>query len=207
MHHWQEAFCPATWSNWALAALAGWAGSIALNTLRATNRQADIANKTLLSIQRPRLIIRKVHIRSGTQIPTQGIPDAHPWKIDFNIANIGGSAAHIKACRFAIDRLETKTPAKFPIAEQIAGPPFSLESGEEKELSIELGQELTDILRIIGSTGLAAGYQRTDRVYFWGYAEYADDLGVARNTSTCRHYDNATERFTAVNDPDCEYND
>ena len=39
---WIKAFGPASWSNWALAVLAGWAGVMALKSLRAINRQAEI---------------------------------------------------------------------------------------------------------------------------------------------------------------------
>jgi hypothetical protein len=38
--NWKEAFLPSTWSNWALAALATWAGCMALRTLRAIRSQA-----------------------------------------------------------------------------------------------------------------------------------------------------------------------
>ncbi len=41
-HYWKEAFYPGTWSNWALAVLAGWAGYMALSTLRVIEGQSSI---------------------------------------------------------------------------------------------------------------------------------------------------------------------
>src|SRR5271157_3100546 len=54
-----------------------------------TARSADIANRTLLSTMRPRLIVRQILIHRGTRISTIGVPDADPWKIDFDVVNVG----------------------------------------------------------------------------------------------------------------------
>ena len=41
----------------------------------------------------------------------------------------------------------------------------------------------------------------------YGYLSYADGLGSIRTTAFCRTWDNVSQRFNAVNDPDCEYED
>jgi hypothetical protein len=64
-----------------------------LLTLLAIAEQTAIANKTLVATLRPHLIVRKIAICRGTEIPTAGKQDAHPWKFECEIANIGQGAA------------------------------------------------------------------------------------------------------------------
>jgi hypothetical protein len=71
-----------------------------------TARSADIANRTLLSTMRPRLIVRHISIHRGTRISTLGVPDADPWRIDFDVVNVGQSAARIEQHNFTSDRVE-----------------------------------------------------------------------------------------------------
>jgi hypothetical protein len=84
---------------------------------------------------------------------------------------------------------------------------FVLEPGEAIQLSIPLDDNLTKILRIVGDEGLQQGYQNTNRISFLGSARYADRLGIERNLSVCRKYDNATRIFEPVSDTDREYSD
>lgn len=173
-----------------------------------TARAADIANKTLISTLRPKLIIRKIEIHRGTGIPTIGMPDADPWKVNFVFANIGRGQAHILDYGFAISRLESEHATEISYINGNAEPiPFFLEPGEDRQLSIDIDGELISILRHIGTDGLARGYQKTDHIYFFGSARYTDDLGTIRNLEACRHYDNASTRFKAVDDPDRDYSD
>jgi hypothetical protein len=79
--------------------------------------------------------------------------------------------------------------------------------GRSGPRAIELNQQLKEILRHIGPDGLAQGYQNTDRLYFWGHAQYADGLGIVRNIGVCRHYENKSGRFVPSIDPDYEYAD
>jgi hypothetical protein len=173
-----------------------------------THRAADAANKTLTSTLRPKLIVRKIWIHRGTQIPTLGVPDADPWKVEFEVSNIGAGRANVADYSFAISRIDIGLPTKITYMEGNAEvKPFSLEAGEEMQLSIPLDTELIAILRLIGTSGLALGYQNTDRIYFFGNARYTDNLGIARNIAVCRHYHNKSLKFTAVDDPDHEYSD
>ena len=90
---------------------------------------------------------------------------------------------------------------------QKAGDSFSLEPGEEREMAIPVGEELTSILRAIGGEGLRRGDQNTNRLFFHGYLQYADDLGIKRNTCALRHYKGDLDRFRPVDDSDYEYAD
>jgi hypothetical protein len=170
-----------------------------------TGRSADIANRALLSTMRPRLIIRHIVIHRGTQISTFGVPDADPWRVDFDTVNVGQSAARITGHNFTIKRNEDDIP-DFSIEEKSCSP-FSLQPGERRTMSIKIGQELMDILRHIRPDGLAQGYQNTNHLYFWGHAQYTDGLGIVRNISVCRRYENKMGRFTPGIDPDYEYAD
>jgi hypothetical protein len=177
-------------------------------TLRAVKRQADVANQTLIATFRPRLIVRRVLIQEGTPIPTQGVPDVRPWRVQYYIANNGGSVAHVTTCCFAISIFAEGLPANTPTIEYPATPPFSLRPGEEKKLFIPLGEIPTQLFRMMGGTRARyLEHQQTAFVYFWGYAQYTDDANVARNIAVMRHFQTDTAKFKAVDDPDYEYAD
>lgn len=172
-----------------------------------TRRAVEISKKALISTFRPRLILRAVFPCEGTDIPTAGVPDPKPWKIDFAIANIGGSRAYIMKHSFAIRCFDEGIPVPLPYkpASDIG---FYLQPGEEKEFSAEVGKELTDLLRLVG--GFKAQYlsqQKTAYMYFFGYVRYKDDLGIIRKMAILRHYDPIVYRFRVVRNPDCEYSD
>lgn len=173
-----------------------------------TAKAANIANKTLISTLRPKLIIRKIRIHRGTGISTVGIPDPDPWRVNFEAANVGQGAAHILEYRFDIQKIDSGLPADIPpISGDAKREEFALEPGQRKVLFIDIDKELTDILRMIGESGLAQGYQNTNKLYFWGNTRYTDNLRTARNASVCRHYDNVSRTFRPVDDPDREYSD
>ena len=81
-----------------------------LLTLLAIAEQTAIANKTLVATLRPHLIVRKIAICRGTEIPTAGKHDAHPWKFEYEIANIGQGAASKIRCGFSAHRLDEPLP-------------------------------------------------------------------------------------------------
>jgi hypothetical protein len=122
------------------------------------------------------------------------------------VANIGDGPAHVSAYSFAISRIDSELPSAIAYMESDEKP-FSLEPGEELRLSIDIDQELTGTLRFVGLDGLRQGYQNTNRIYFFGNARYTDDLGIVRNISACRHYQNSSTKFMPVDDPDREYSD
>jgi hypothetical protein len=153
---------------------------------------------------RPKLIIRKIDIHSGTRISTIGVPDADPWRVDFEAVNVGQGTAHVSAYSFAISLVDSELPTGISYMEDDEKP-FSLQPGQELMRSINIDEKLTNILRLVGPDGLRLGYQNTNRIYFVGNARYADDLGIERNVSVCRHYQNS--RFVPVDDPDREYSD
>jgi len=42
-------------------------------------------------------------------------------------------------------------------------------------------------------------------LYFFGYIDYLDNIGIIRRTAFCRRYIRETMRFTKVEDEDYEY--
>lgn len=192
-----------------------WTLCIAILTLLAliwqtylTKCAFKIANKTLISTFRPKLVVRRVSLSNGTDIPTLGVPDEKPWKVDFSVANIGGTKAHITIRSFAVKMFDNKElPPMLPYALGASEPTFSLAAGEEKELSVGVEIDLIKLFRHLGTRGGYLDKQNTAFVYFMGYVHYKDDVGVVRKTFVLRHYDTETGRFKVVDDPDYEYAD
>ncbi|MGO8786967.1 MAG: hypothetical protein ACLQVL_06240 [Terriglobia bacterium] len=174
----------------------------------AIRRQAKLMHDSVVSTFRPRLAVRRVFLRLGTAISTAGVPDAHPWKVDFIITNIGGSTAHIEATSFVVTVLpDEELPIILPYAQDTTERNVSLQAGEEREFSVELEKELADLFKLLGVRGGHLQHQGIAHVNFFGYAKYADDLGIVRKTAVLRHYNIETGRFSAVPDPDYEYAD
>lgn len=211
---WEQHGAPASGPCWHLLlswpeGITGWAIIATLIVIGwqsyETARSADIANRTLLSTMRPRLIVRHILIHRGTRISTFGVPDADPWRIDFDMVNVGQSTARITRHNFTSNRVEDDIP-EFAVEEK-SSTLLSLEPGQTTTLSIELNRQLMEILRLIRPDGLTQGYQNTNRLYFWGHAQYADGLGTVRNIGVCRRYDNKLGRFVPSDDSDFEYAD
>jgi hypothetical protein len=119
---WYLAFQVFGWPN----GITVWALFFTLMTIaeqtKHTARAADIANKTLISQSRPKLIVRRIWIREGTPIPTAGVPDAQPWRIQYRIANIGGSIAHVQTCDFAATIFDSGLPSGTSAVKILAQP-------------------------------------------------------------------------------------
>jgi hypothetical protein len=180
---------------------------VAILTLCAIHRQARIAKETLVATFRPQMIVRKVSLRAGTKIPTMGIPDAHPWMVRYTIANVGGSRATLQSRSFEVCAFENGLPADLPYRTPEFADPISIQSGEEKDFAVAIGESLTGYFRILGTKGPYLSQQKVGHVYFWGRAQYCDDRGVIRALGICRHYKTDTGKFVPVSDPDYEYED
>jgi hypothetical protein len=185
-----------------------WLAVAAFLTLMFLGWQAWETRRAVMIGLRPRLVIRRVWLKAGTMIPTLGVPDAHPWTVEFDIGNIGGSAAKVTSSSFALTVFARGLPTRLAHAQQTGFKPFSLQPGEEREMSISVGDDLVNLFRVMGGTvGPYLKYQDTGHVYFWGYAQYRDKLGIARNIAALRHYDSEVGKFKAVDDPEREFAD
>jgi hypothetical protein len=122
-------------------------------------------------------------------------------------SNIGGSPARIKSSSFTTSAFEKGLPPSLSYIKQDTREPFSLHPGEVKKFSIALEEELINLFRMLGTTGPNLAFQKTAHVYFFGYVQYADDVGILRNIAACRHYQTDSGRFMAVDDTEYEYAD
>jgi len=173
-----------------------------------TRRAVNIARSTLVSTFRPKLILRNITLRQGTNIPTHGVPDAHQWKVDYVIANIGGTGAHVTMKSFAVKMFDGKElPFPLPYAKPVEENAFVLKPGEEREFSVGLEEDLIALFRHLGVRGGYLDHQRTAFVYFFGFVQYIDGIQIVRKMAVMRHYDTQTARFLVVSDPDSEYAD
>lgn len=174
-----------------------------------TAGMTNIAEKNLLSVLRPKIIVRKVLIREGTAIPTQGVPDAVPWTVEYSVMNVGGSHARIEVCNFNNGILQNVNPDELPQIQGRGVRLFALDAGEERILSIPLNDRVRDLFRHLG--GKRAQYlaqQDTARFCFWGIIHYTDKLQITRNTSVFRHFQtDGTAKFKPSADADLEYAD
>jgi hypothetical protein len=177
--------------------------------------QADLAERQhglqrwqYLTTHRPKLIIRRISLDEGTPITT---PISRPWKIQFIIANVGGSRATI-----------TESNATFL---EIGGedlpaiPPFSNETDTIKTLIREAGQsdppeclyldEETVKKLIFRQMQVASAWEGNGEslFYFFGYIQYRDGVEIERRMAFCRRYNLITKRFSKIDDPDYEYAD
>jgi len=186
---------------------------IAEKQMALAGMQADLAEKQhglqrwqYLTTHRPRLIIRRISLDEGDgNYFTPG--RIHP-KIQFIIANIGGSRATIIESNATFARLDGLLPAI---------PPYSMETNAIKCIVREAGQsdppeflaiEDREIVRIIGGwkgCTITSGY--SSPFYFFGYIQYRDDIDIVRRMTFCRRYNPAIKRFIDVNDPEYEYAD
>lgn len=173
-----------------------------------TGRQTDLAEKQhglqrwqYLTTHRPKLIIRRISLDEGTPI---GIPIGMLWKIQFIIANVGGSHATIIESNATFLKFDDGLPAI---------PPFSKEVNTVKIPDREAGQsDPPEFLHLDTATiNTLCQYQghgnSKGAFHFFGYIQYQDDLEIVRRMAFCRRYDVITKRFSKVDDPEYEYSD
>jgi hypothetical protein len=138
-----------------------------------------------------------------------GVPDAHPWKVEFVIANVGGSTARIKTSSLTVNDLsDDQLRRPLPYAQETDARNICLKAGEERGFSVKIEKrELVDLFRHMGTKAANLQHQLIARVYFFGYAAYADDAGVIRKLAVLRHYDLENGKFEFAGSRDHEYAD
>jgi hypothetical protein len=176
-------------------------------TLLAISEQTGETRRSVQVGLRPRLIVHRVWLSVGTIGQTTGVPDAHPWSVKFDIANVGGSVARVTYSNFTLSVFKDGLPTRLIRAPKTGFKPFSLEPGEDREMAVMIGDGLVKLFRTVGVTGPYLKNQETGHVYLWGYAKYRDTLGIARNIAVCRHYQSGTGKFAVVDDPERDYAD
>lgn len=230
---WRDAFAPATWSNWALAIFAAIAAGIALRTLRAIRRQANIANeslsaeraateaakasadaakgqaelsqKTLVLTQRPKLIVRNIVVKTPGDPLRQTAPFQPGYSVEgeFEVVNIGGTPATITASGCSVFWDDAPLPMHRPYARNSPTNPVS---GNLQPGTSVSGRFMSDTPMDQQATAILQASMHW-AIYVMGWIEYKDDLGFIRRTAFCRRYDANRRRFFPVDDPDYEHAD
>jgi hypothetical protein len=181
--------------------------------LKATNRSIILAQREFVSAHPPKIIVRRVSLDEGSGSVASGI--SRPWKIQYVIANIGLGRATIYEGNATVRVFEKGLPAIPPYADEgdILGP-IVLASGESRPEVVYLDDNTEaksaimagfwdEAMETVAGPG---GAPLPKCMYVFGYFQYRDDIGVVRRTAFCRLYNFRTKRFSAVDDPDYEYN-
>jgi hypothetical protein len=174
-----------------------------------TRRQAHLTRE-LLKISRdeftsshpPRIVVRRVSLDRGSIAID---PISSQWKIQYIIANTGRGAATIFEANATVKKISGVLPAIPPFDDAGDIPmPFRLAPGESIPwiVDLDLNGPIIQSIRM----GEAQGDGISD-VYFFGYLQYRDNIGIVRRTAFCRRYIISMQRFTVVPDPDYEYGD
>lgn len=194
----------------ALAFITAWLAYYTARLYRATRtmvERSDAAAKwQYITTHRPRLIVRRVSLDDGngdSSSSSDNIP-----KIQFIVANVGGSCARIIESNATFAEIDGILPAI---------PPYSIELDTIKSIVREAGQsDPPETLIIEGDKlrGLVRNWNKkfitnseNSQLYFFGYIQYRDDVDIIRRMTFCRQYNARTKRFTEVNDPEYEYSD
>jgi hypothetical protein len=108
-HDWKEAFWPATWVNWALSILAGWAGLMALKTLRAIREQSQM----VLAEKRARLSVEvDIHSLQFDNGPEWVTELGVYTEAKFTINNLGATNAFNVLGSAMLDCVVSKRPER-----------------------------------------------------------------------------------------------
>jgi len=151
----------------------------------------------------PHIIVRRVSLDEGTWFFNQPVTKA--WKIQYIVANTGRGKASIFEGNATVAEVEKGLPAIPPFDDEgdFSGT-FDLIAGESTPQFVYLKREVVDAFQsAIMIDGGKLEYKKS--IYFFGYVQYRDQIGIVRRTAFCRLFDLKSRRFVAVADPDYEY--
>lgn len=143
-------------------------------------------------------------------------PFQMPWCIEFTIANVGGSRAHVIESAFDSNVFENGPPPLLIYTSAGLVPNawnVTLMPGEDRTFFVNIEDEdLIGLFRMYGTRDVTGNVrQRSRHLYFFGRAKYQTDRmtpeqeGIIRSMAVFRHYDLAQGRFVTFDDPDYEY--
>ena len=174
-------FSSANFPTWLLVLIGIGGIWAAVSTLRAIESQARTMNQEFVASHRPRLRVRRLTIKSGTQIN----------KPTIEVANVGDTSAFIVASHFqfmvcpnvteAMSRFDDRIPNNpFPPVEVIGG-----ESIDKIELPFDDEMKATHFKTEL----LTAGKNAVGVLYAIGWVQYGDNNNTLRKTGFCRWRD------------------
>lgn len=174
-----------------------------------TRRSAEATRKSITLQFRPRLIIRGMVLIPGKYVPVAGADQTgDEWKIEYVVANIGGTAACVSESNLTIVVPEGELPPFPPYsnARDSLGS-FTVKPGEHQQRLVRLDDE-KDIWRFrMLREYVEGGNPGPGNIYCLGFLQYRDEIGTSRRIAFCRRYDAHTQCFNGVGNPDYEYSD
>jgi hypothetical protein len=169
----------------------------------AIRRQLNQADREFTASHPPHIIVRRVSLEEGTPFYESHL--VRPWQVQYVIANTGRGKAHVFEGNVSIIATQDPLPAIPPFDD--AGNftfPFSLVAGQSSPHWLDLSRVQTDPFEAAAMTE-RGGLSNRKTIYFFGYIQYRDDIGIVRRTAFCRSFDAKTKRFRLVGDADYEY--
>jgi len=179
-----------------------------------TRKAAEAAKLAAIATLRPKVKIRGIAIIPGQIVRVAEQDEVQSWQIKVGFANSGGSGANVVASNLTITKTDAFSEG-FQIA-MPASPPyddvmdffgrFSLRPGEhiDKFRILDVGTAV----RLKIHDYIRAGGGGTGREIYWlGFVQYKDDLGISRRTAFAFRYDLGSKAFIRVDNPDWNYED
>jgi len=177
-----------------------------------TAEATEAMHKNITLQFRPRLQVRAMILISGDYVPVAGQSleqeEEGEWKIEYIVANIGGTPAYVTESNLTLVVPEGELPAFPPYNnEHDSLGCFSVEPGEQTHRAMTLHRE-TDIWRFrMLRQEVQGGNTSSGKLFCLGFLQYRDEIGTSRRTAFCRRYEARTQRFDRIDNSDHEYVD
>jgi hypothetical protein len=163
---------------------------------RLTRESIDLARQEFISTHRPKILVYGFSFFGAALERAEDIDD--PVRISFRYVNTGDSPAQIKMIGTKIVHLFKPTmPPEIDFKFKQIDPPVEVESGRH---GFRLTSDGFDQEKFIANSATD-----TYSVVCVGVIIYADDNGTDRQMGFCRRYDDASDRWVAMDEPEYEY--
>ena len=177
-----------------------------------TAEATEAMHKNITLQFRPRLEVRAMVLIPGDYIPVAGQSLEQEaegeWKIEYVVANVGGTPAYVTGSNLTLVVPEGELPAFPPYNnERDSLGCFSVKPGEHTHRAMTLHDD-TDMWRFrMLRQQVQGGSTSTGNLFCLGFLQYRDEIGTSRRTAFCRRYDAQTQRFDRIENSDHEYVD
>jgi hypothetical protein len=175
-----------------IAALAVVIALASISQTRRIRRRLETVKNEFFTALRPRFVLRDVHAKN-CQL-------GEPIEVTYTICNTGSSTAQVVESVLSVDIQQWSSPRRVPIP---AG------RNDIGALTLNAGEAATFVYKVPERTWNKNLVKDSEVIalIFCGRIDYIDASGVVRETSFCRAFDGARERFFPSRDPELEYAD
>jgi hypothetical protein len=175
-----------------IAALAVVLALASISQTHMVRRRLETVKREFFTALRPRFVLRDVHAKNCEM--------GNPIEVTYTICNVGSSTAQIVESVLSVDVQHWSSPRRVPIPggkNEIGA--VTLSAGEAATFTYKVPERTWNKNLVKDSEVIA--------LIFCGRIGYVDASGVVRETSFCRAFDGARERFFPLRDPELEYAD